>query len=221
MYKRPYIPYNFYFLIPFLLWIIGGAILLLLRDKQYLFAIVNVHHTSALDVFMYYTTWVGQGVIITIVLLVLLGIASLRNWWYFIMSVMCNVVPALACQQIKFIFHAPRPLNYFHKATWIHFNNDWPILLDNSFPSGHTTGAFSFFYFLTLLLPDKYKKWGAVFFVAALLVGYSRMYLAAHFFADVYVGSIIGTVLPLVIIYLMRPFQRYFFKKDLSTTPDI
>jgi membrane-associated phospholipid phosphatase len=40
------------------------------------------------------------------------------------------------------------------------------------------------------------------------MVGYSRMYLAAHFFLDVYVGSILGTVFTTVIFAMMNKYRQ-------------
>jgi membrane-associated phospholipid phosphatase len=45
------------------------------------------------------------------------------------------------------------------------------------------------------------------------MVGYSRMYVAAHFFADVYVGSILGVSFTLLVIALMRRYEHLFFKR--------
>jgi len=45
-----------------------------------------------------------------------------------------------------------------------------------------------------------------LFFIVALLVGYSRMYVAAHFFADVYVGSIVGVVITTLCYVLMTKY---------------
>jgi membrane-associated phospholipid phosphatase len=52
-------------------------------------------------------------------------------------------------------------------------------------------------------MPDT-KKFGALFFVLAMGVGYSRMYLAAHFFSDVYVGSVLGTGITTIGYLLME-----------------
>jgi membrane-associated phospholipid phosphatase len=62
-----------------------------------------------------------------------------------------------------------------------------------SFPSGHTTSAFTAAVVLTYITPR--KAWGLLFFVFAVLVGYSRMYLSEHFFEDVVGGSAIGVLL--------------------------
>lgn len=197
----------------------AGAVLLLTYDRKVLFATVNAHHTPTLDTIMLALTNLGNGTFISIILLLLLAVRSLRNWWYFVAAVACNALPALIVQVVKGIVNAPRPLEYFKlDASWIHINESWPHLYHHSFPSGHSAGAFSLFSFLAMLLPKKYAPWGAVFFLVALLVAYTRPYLAAHFYADIYVGSLLGTACTLVFMALMRHYQSRFFRDE---TPDL
>jgi len=178
--------------VPFLVWIVVGALLQICFTQQQLFAAVNGHYSAATDVVMYYVTIMGEGLTVTIILLALLFMPSLRNWWYFRTALACSLVPFFAQQFLKTAFFLPRPLNYFHRASWIHVSPSWPLLMERSFPSGHSEGAFSLFCFLSLLLPADKQRYGLLFFFLALAVGYSRMYLAAHFFEDVYAGSLIG-----------------------------
>lgn len=175
---------------------------------------VNMRHTPFRDAVMYYASMMGEGSVITVVLLVLMGISTFRNWWYFITALLCNVVPALVIQILKRIYEAPRPLRYFNDAAWIHIGMDWPRLYHNSFPSGHSTGAFSFFCFLACFLPRRYRFVGVIFFLLALLVAFSRIYLAAHFFSDIYVGSIMGTCLALLMLTVMNYYRPRFFKNN-------
>lgn len=198
--------------------IIGGC-MLLCYDKQTLFAAVNTHYSPVGDVLMYNITHIGEGAFIIIVLLVLSGAAAFRNLWYFVAAVMCNAVPALVIQMVKRAAKEPRPLNYFKEASWIHITSDWPKLYHNSFPSGHSAGAFSLFCFLSFLLPERYRAFGLLFFLMAISVCYSRLYVAAHFFADVYAGSMIGCMVTIISFAIMRSLQpRFFSTKDISTT---
>lgn len=209
----PYNSLNPWFIVPFILWVVLGGIALLVFDRQLLFATFNTHHTPFFDVFMLYVTKMGEGIFGAIILLLLLALTTFRNWWYFAAAVLCNVVPALLTQWIKFQVRAPRPLSYFRDAPWIHTTPAWERLLENSFPSGHTCAAFCLYAFLSLVLTPRFKSAGLLFFLLALLVGFSRMYLAAHFFLDVYVGSIIGVFFTILVVWLMNRYPHYFYRR--------
>ncbi|PQJ11542.1 hypothetical protein CJD36_007005 [Flavipsychrobacter stenotrophus] len=201
--------YRPWFHLPALLWVIVGAVLLLTFSKRELFAAVNGSYTPFLDKIMFPVTHLGQPEVIIPTLLILIALPRFRNWWYILTAIACNITPLLTQQIMKQIFYHPRPLKFYQHADWIHFiKSDWPELTgNNSFPSGHSQGAFSFFCFLTLLLPARYRMAGSVFFLLALSVCYSRMYLAAHFFEDVYTGSIIGVITTTLIYSFMMRYR--------------
>jgi membrane-associated phospholipid phosphatase len=209
----PSISINLWFVIPFLLWVVVGGIMLAQYSSRELFETVNAHHSSGLDVLMRNLTNFGDGTAISLILLILLAAPKFRNWWYVITAVVCNALPAIFIQIAKGIFNAPRPFEYFKSdPSWIHFNQQWgERLYHHSFPSGHSGGAFSMYCFLALLLPRKYRWVGVLLFCFALVVGYSRLYLAAHFFADVYAGSIIGTLTTIMGFAFMKRYVRRFY----------
>lgn len=211
--QKPYTSYNLWFIVPFIIWVVAGGLLLATAGDEAIFRFINQLHTPGLDVIMYYTTMLGEGTVIALVLLVLMGKESLRNWWYFTAALLSSVVPSLITQVIKRNINAPRPLKFFGDASWIHILPDWPRHLEHSFPSGHTCGAFAFITFLALLLPPHRRYWGLLLFFFALAVAYSRIYLAVHFMRDVYAGSILGTGFTLLIVALMNRYQAVFFKK--------
>jgi membrane-associated phospholipid phosphatase len=110
---------------------------------------------------------------------------------------------------LKAFFAIDRPMAFFAKQNL----TDRLNLIEGiemhtgatSFPSGHTMSAFALYSLLIFLLPKKHI-YGAILFLLALLVGFSRIYLAQHFWPDVYAGGIIGAVWA-VIIYSV---QSYF-----------
>ncbi len=207
MLKKFKLAYNPYFHIPFLLWVVVGGILAYSFNKKELFAAVNTHYTPIADFLMYHITYMGQPEVIIPTLIALMFIPVFRTKWYFTAAVLGNITPLVMQQWLKRLFHSPRPLLYFNGDPWIHYLHQWPELTRNSFPSGHSQGAFSFFCFLTLLLPARYSKVGLLFFTLALMVCYSRLYLAAHFFEDVYTGSIIGATTTTLIFSLVSSYR--------------
>jgi membrane-associated phospholipid phosphatase len=81
----------------------------------------------------------------------------------------------------------------------------------NSFPSGHTSAAFSLFICLALITP---RKWAPLWVVSAWAVAYSRIYLSQHFLEDVLLGSVIG-LFSTIAIYMLMDF--YFNRKQKLT----
>lgn len=194
---------NPFFLIPFVLWLLIGGFLLLQFDSQILFAWINGHHNEWLDVYFSVANKFGEGWLIVIIAFLFFLSKPLRNKWFFITMTLCAILPALLTQFIKYNVVAPRPMNKFDSAEWIHFLPSWDLLHNNSFPSGHSTGAFSLFFCLAAFMPRGYKIWGLLFFLCAISAAYARVYLTAHFFLDVYMGSIIGSVFSLCIIFVV------------------
>ena len=80
-----------------------------------------------------------------------------------------------------------------------------------SFPSGHTTSAFSLFLILALFV--KKPIFGAVLALFAILASYSRVYLSQHYFEDIFLGSIIG-VLGTLFVYFVFEKKNWLKEND-------
>ena len=76
----------------------------------------------------------------------------------------------------------------------------------NSFPSGHTATAFTFFLMIVYFFPKKSALiMGAIYAVAC---GYSRVYLAQHFPLDVAGGIIVAIITVLTSLYLRNKIKK-------------
>lgn len=70
-----------------------------------------------------------------------------------------------------------------------------------SWPSGHTTTAFAFAVAVVLLVPRlKY-----ILIPLAMVAGYSRMAVEAHYLADVIIGATVGTIGAILVYQWLAP----------------
>lgn len=188
------------FLLPYagLLLLLGS--LLLTTPKHTVFFWINGHHTPWADYFFRAFTNVGDGVFYV---LVVLGLLFVRFRWA-LLGFVCFAVTSLVAQfgkHVVFTGH-PRPYRYFTEHPGpqaLHVVEGIVMGTLKSFPSGHSTSAFSVFLLLTVLV--KNKNWGYFFLLLAVLAAYSRVYLAQHFVEDVYAGSLLGTGLTLALLW--------------------
>lgn len=77
---------------------------------------------------------------------------------------------------------------------------------DASFPSGHTAIAFTCA--TTLAFFDKKRKW--FYYLVAILISISRIYLNCHYLMDVLAGGVIGYIIVKFIQkkYLSQPYNQ-------------
>jgi hypothetical protein len=186
-----------YFLLPWLLFLAVAGIVLANFSVSEIHLAFNSRNNAALDFLMPWITLIADGW--TIVVFCLLMFAWDRKAGLFI-SIAC-IIPSAIVQALKMtVFNGePRPKWYFTHIDKIdlHYVPGVENWLYDSFPSGHTTVAFAFFFSLALCVPN--RKFGMLFFMTALLVGYSRIYLSQHFLLDVFAGSIFGTITTLIV----------------------
>ena len=89
----------------------------------------------------------------------------------------------LVVQIIKFIFKRKRPYLNLKQVNLI----KKPFCF-NSFPSGHTTAAFS----LAIIIGSNFPSFSLVSNALALVVGVSRAYIGVHYPSDIFIGATIG-----------------------------
>jgi undecaprenyl-diphosphatase len=78
----------------------------------------------------------------------------------------------------------------------------------HSFPSGHSTGVFSAYAFLS-----KFRIFGIFWLVFSFLVAFSRIYLGYHYLSDVVVGGLLGYAISLGI---QKIAERIAIKREIS-----
>lgn len=188
--------------------------LLIISTKVEIQLSFNTFHNSFFDTFFYYTTYLGDGLMAVLVVIILLAV---KYRYAFIVGV-SNIIAALITQTLKqtVFSDALRPKKFFEGIHNLYFVPGVDNYLYNSFPSGHSTCAFSLYFSLSLLVENKIFK--LLFFIVALLIGYSRIYLSQHFFEDVYAGSLIGVITTIMVYYFIQKRNRNWMEQSLFTS---
>jgi membrane-associated phospholipid phosphatase len=160
--------------------VLGVIIHLLPEINKFLFYRINNFHFHWLDTIMLPITYCGDG---TVLAIVALGLWKLRGWRKFLWLVLILASVGILVQMIKSFFPSPRPSALFSD---IHILG--PVLRARSFPSGHTASTFGLISFLS----GEFPQLGTLLWVMAILIGFSRVYVGAHFPADVLFGAGLG-----------------------------
>ena len=84
------------------------------------------------------------------------------------------------------------------------------------FLSSHAANSFVLAMLLHLILKPNYKRYRALLWFWAILVSYSRVYLAAHYPADIILGGLLGIVIGWLIYLLYRFLEGRFFQPTIS-----
>ncbi|MES2559604.1 MAG: phosphatase PAP2 family protein [Bacteroidota bacterium] len=169
------------------LWFLG--LYFQLTTPQFQLSIfVNSLNSPLADSMMIYTTYAGDGLFLLFIGLVL--VAFNRSLW--LVTLLSLSVPSLITQLLKrTIFEdSHRPALLMAQIPELHYVEGVLMNQYNSFPSGHTTAAFSLYTLLALLSISKKNGW--FWAVIAAAVGLSRVYLLQHFWADIMAGSILA-----------------------------
>ena len=185
------------------------AILSLFIGKTELFLILNFNGGKFFDFFFKYVTYFGDGLLW--ILFLLYFIFSKKK--YLLPFLISNVaVTTIISQVFKYLIlpYEPRPASAITNHNLIHFVDNVTIHTISSFPSGHTATVFVFA--LIIISLQKNKKWILPTLLYALIVGYSRVYLAQHFPWDL-AGGILIVAIPSLLISVK--VQELFNKKWL------
>lgn len=182
------------------------------KDKSFL--IINGAYSTKADYVFTYITYLGDGL-----LWVPLFIYVLAYRRDFLLAVIAAVVICTFLTHFgkRVIFaDEPRPLRLLHDLA-----RPVPLMKGrdnyiNSFPSGHTSTAFTFALLLAFLVRRNFAIF--VFPLIAFMVGYSRVYLAQHFVTDVLAGIIIGIISSYLAIIIHDTYLKKKKKKRAGAT---
>ena len=124
-------------------------------------------------------------------LLLLIAPAPIKGWSF--QALLSLTLSHIAVHVIKKIYCRERP--YKKLANILVPPNP---LEDYSFPSGHTTAAFS----VAVVFALHSFLLAAILLPLASIIGFSRMYLGLHYPTDCIIGAFLGTLSSFMIVYL-------------------
>lgn len=190
------------FLIGYTIFLLVGFVFLFILQKGDLNLYFMCHRSPFLDSYFALSSSLAEGLFLTLIGLIVLLKDPKHILLYLAMLItMSGIVNFLK----KVVFQTARPALYFHDYIQVETVSGIELMKHYSFPSGHTTAAFSVFFLLSFLFPN--KGFQVLFFLAALSCGISRVYLQQHFFVDVYAGSILGITISWSLYWLWNHFS--------------
>ncbi len=177
--------------------------------------IANLFFVFRSDVLTTIFTWItqlGKTAVILVFTLVSVTLLWLRQKRHCILPLFIAVTGSAAFTYLgKLAFHRPRP--------------EMAVYAEHlfSFPSGHAAIAVTFYGFVGYLLMRFSQSWNRkvnIFFTTILIViaiGFSRVYLGAHYVSDVWSGYLVGAMW-LIIAVSFSEWLRHNKKGDQSTS---
>jgi membrane-associated phospholipid phosphatase len=160
------------------------------------------HQNRAVRNFMRYVSLFGDWPSHAILGLILLGLAWRRGnqeWTrIFLAMLLAMMLAGVAGTVIKRTIPRPRP-SVHTELRWggPRFSTKY-----HSFPSGHVGASTAFFGVLLIAR----RRVGLACFPIPILIGFSRMYIGAHYLSDVVCAAVLGSVCALIVYnFSFRP----------------
>ena len=169
------------------------------------FLTVNSHHNAYFDSVM----WLVSGKLIWVPMYVSLFFVLLKNYSYKVVFAILLAIGVVILFTDSFTAQVIRPWVCRLRPS----NLDNPMssmvhIVDGyrggayGFPSNHASNTWGLAFFITFLF-RRYKL-TFFFFLWALLVCYSRMYLGVHYFGDLLIGALLALAGASTVFYVFR-----------------
>jgi membrane-associated phospholipid phosphatase len=157
------------------------------------------HQNPAMRNFMRYVSLLGDWPLHAVVGLVFLGLAWRRGseeWTrIFLAMLLAMMLAGVAGTVIKRTVPRARP-SVHTDIGWVGPRSSWKY---QSFPSGHVGASTAFFGVLLIAR----RRVGIACLPIPILIGFSRMYIGAHYLSDVVCAAVLGTLCALVVAYFL------------------
>jgi len=177
-----------------------STLFLLINGKTTAFISLNSYHPFLLNVFFINYTFIGDGIFALCLIAAMFFYYKRKKQGFALLY--SFLISGLVVQIIKNLVDSPRPKLFFEAGQYLNFIDGVSLANNSSFPSGHTATAFAIATVMVLMMKDKTSQ--LLILIAAVLAGYSRIYLAQHFLLDVMIGAAIGSTSGVLSFYLAK-----------------
>jgi len=141
-----------------------------------------------------------QGFILALLMTILVG--TYRNLLTLILASLSMLLFVYLLKHYAFP-DAVRPIVFFEKLGLdINYRPDYHLNRKHTFPSGHSTAAFVFFFSAALFTRRVWLQLIAL--TIAILVAFSRVYLMQHFVLDTIAGSVLGVMIATIWFAILK-----------------
>jgi len=190
------------------------AIFVIIYGKNASFILIHNYYNTTLDYFFWSCTFLGDGFIL--IPIVLLCFFFQKD---FLIPVIAGIIICLFITHFlkRVVFPDQlRPVGMEQVVENLKLRRVLGLELykSKSFPSGHTSTAFSMSLLLVCLFQR--KIWCFILPFIAFLVGYSRVYLGQHYVTDVLAGILIGILSAFLALKFYKWILRRRAKKMIS-----
>jgi len=134
-----------------------------------------------------------------VILFVLLNWITTKRFRVLFGLLLLYAIQSFIIYFLKFTVRRQRPLS--PEEVKIKVSKGPGEILDPSFPSAHTTFSFMMATVLALYFP----RYQAIFFIFAVFIGWTRVYLGLHYPTDVIAGGLLGYGVTKLYLKMLAP----------------
>ena len=188
--------------------VIISTALLLFFGKAFGSIPLDAYHPFWLNVFFINYTFMGDGIFAICLVAIFLFYFKRKKESKAIL--LAFIFTEITVQLIKNGMNVSKPCLFFEEGQTLFDHGLISSSVYYSFPSGHTAIAFALATVLVLVI--KKAAWQLPILAAAVLLGYSRIYLAQHDLGNVLIAAVLGTLSGSVAVHLVYNRVNNFAK---------
>ena len=196
-------------LITYLLLLCVAGFFILSYEKNAIHLYVNQYVGNRyVNALFFMATYLGDGLLAPL-MVIAVSIVNVRAGMVTALSlIVATLIATLLKYQVFDDSHRPYFEFQYYDRHELNLVEGVHVNILRSFPSGHSTQAFSIM--MTMLLIARRQAFKFLFLLFASLTAFSRVYLSQHWLVDIVAGSILGTACSLLFyfIYVYRDRAR-------------